>query len=333
MLQKSLNFNNFSPLLQNYLKTFFGFKNEEVNKTVLFSSIAAMTGNSIRIKIKDRALIYPNLQTALICPSGYGRTTYINQNQLSVIKIPYKRKTGDLPPPTVSFVRLKDLRDYTKTNKGNIYINSDGVLTYLFTKIPITRLDFFKKGIAGEEYFYGCNSLSIKNLCLNIIGSCGDSFFYKMIKNKKCSDLNFYFLNYCRWDFTRMPYTENEEECVKKLATRKEIKNLIRQSIENCKGNVFNLTPEAYELFFEYESQIKVAVELKKKHIISNFIQNAPQFVLKIAFIFHVLSLSSSRPCLVSAESLKLAIDYTQHKISILNDSLNDRNLKQEDKQ
>jgi hypothetical protein len=329
MLQKSLNFNNFPALLQNYLKTFFYFKDEEVNTTVLFSSIAAITGNSTRIKIKDRALIYPNLQTALISPSGYGRTTYINQNQLSVIKIPYKRQTGDLPPPTITFARLKELRDYTKTNNGNIYINSDGVLTYLFTKIPTTRLDFFKKGIEGEEYYYNNNLHSIKNLCLNIIGSCGDYFFYKTLKSKKCSNLNFYFLNYCKWDwdYAKLNYLTTEEECVKKLATRNEIKNLIRQSIEHCKGNVFNLTPEAYELFFDYESQINTLLGLKKKHIISNFLINAPQFVLKIAFIFHILSLPSLKPCLVSAENLKLAIDYTQHKISSLNDLLNDRKI------
>ena len=325
----SLNFNNYPPLLQNYLKTFFYFKDQEVNTTVLFSSIAAITGNSIRIKIKDRALIYPNLQTALISPSGYGRTTYINQNQLFKIEIPYKRQAGELPSAVISFARLHYLRDYAKTNNGNIYINSDGVLTYLFTKIAITRFDFFKNGIEGKEYYYNNNLRSIKNLCLNSIGSCGDSFFYKTLKNKKCSDLNFYFLNYCKWDFTTTAYSETtEEERQKRIVTRNEIKELIKQSIEHCKGNVFNLTPEAYELFFEYESQIKALLELKKKHVISKFLINAPQFVLKIAFIFHVLSLSSLKPCLISAENLKLAIEYAQHKISNLNGLLNDRNLK-----
>lgn len=328
MPQKSLNFNNYPPLLQNYLKTFFYFKDQEVNTTVLFSSIAAITGNLIRIKIKDRALIYPNLQTALISPSGYGRTTYINQNQLFKIEIPYKRQVGELPSAVISFARLHYLRDYAKTNNGNIYINADGVLTYLFTKIAITRFDFFNKGIEGGNYHYNNDLHSIKNLCLNVIGSCGDSFFYKTLKNKKCNDLNFLFLNYCRWGFVIPRLETTEEDCQKRIVTRNEIKELIKQSIEHCKGNVFNLTPEAYELFFEYESQINALLELKKKHVISNFLKNAPQFVLKIAFIFHVLSLSSLKPCLISAENLKLAIDYAQHKISSLNDLLNDRNLK-----
>lgn len=328
MPQKSLNFNNYPPLLQNYLKTFFYFKDQEVNTTVLFSSIAAITGNSIRIKIKDRALIYPNLQTALIAPSGSGRTPYINQNQLVIIEPPYKRQAGELLSSYSTFEKLKDIRDYAKTNNGNIYINADGVLNYLFTKIAKTRVDFFKKGIEGKDYCYNNNLRSIKNLCLNVIGSGKDLSFYDMLKNKKCSDLNFYFLNYCKWDYTKLDYSTTKEESLKKITTRNEIKDLIRQSIEHCKGNVFNLTPEAYELFFEYESQINTLLELKKKHVISNFLKNAPQFVLKIAFIFHVLSLSSLKPCLISAENLKLAIEYAQHKISSLNDLLNDRNLK-----
>lgn len=329
MPQKSLNFNNFSPLLQNYLKTFWCFKDPEVNTTVLFSSIAATTGNSVRIKIKDRALIYPNLQTVLISPSGSGRTAHINQNQLFEIKIPYKRQIGELPSAVITFARLPYLRDYAKTNNGNIYINADGVFTYLFSKIPTTRIDFLKKGIEGENYHFNNDLHSIKNLCLNVIGSCGDSFFYNTLKNKKCSDLNFYFLNYCsKQDFEIAYSATTREECLRKIKTRNEIKELIRQSIEHCKGNVFNLTPEAYELFFEYESQINALLELKKKHIISNFLKNTPQFVLKIAFIFHVLSLSSLKPCLISAENLKLAIDYAEHKISSLNDLLNDRNLK-----
>lgn len=324
----SLNFNNYPPLLQNYLKTFWFFNDQEVNTTILFSSIAAITGNSIRIKIKDRALIYPNLQTALIAPSGSGRTPYINQNQLAIIKPPYQRQIGELPSCLITFARLHYLRDYAKTNNGNIYINSDSILTRLFTNIPITRLEFFKKGIEGTDYCYNNNLRSIKNLCLNVIGSGKDLSFYDMLKNKKCSDLNFYFLNYCKWDYTKLDYSTTEEECKKKITTRNEIKDLIRQSIEHCKGNVFNLTPEAYELFFEYESQINTLLELKKKHVISNFLINAPQFVLKIAFIFHVLSLSSLKPCLISAENLKLAINYAQHKISSLNDLLKNKNLK-----
>ena len=328
MPQKSLNYNNFPPLLQNYLKTFCFFKDQEVNTTVLFSSIAATIGNSIRIKIKDRALIYPNLQTALISPSGSGRTTYINQNQLFKIKIPYKRQVGELPSAVISFLRLSYLRDYATTNNSNIYINADGVLTYLFTKIAKTRLDFFKKGIKGEKYHFNNYLLCVNNLCLNVIGSCGDSFFYEMLKNKKCSNLNFYFLNYCKWDYARLDYSTTEEDNQKRIAIRNDIKDLIRQFIELSRGNVFNLTPEAYELFFEYESQINALLDLKKKHVISKFLINAPQFILKIAFIFHVLSLSSLKPCLISAENLKLAIDYAQHKISNLNDLLNDRNLK-----
>jgi|694.fasta_scaffold75115_3 hypothetical protein len=327
----SLNFNNFPPLLQNYLKTFFHFEDKEVNTTALFSSIAAITGNSIRIKIKNRALIYPNLQTALISSSGNGRTPYIQQNQLSLTEEPYKTQTGQLLSIYGSFDKIKHLRDYTKTNNGNIYINADSILTRLFTKIPVTRLDFFRKGISGGDYYYNNDQYFIKNFCVNIIGSANPLNFQKMLKSKECNNLNFYFLNYCKWDFKLPSYfleKLTEEECKKKHKTQNEIKLLIRQSIEHCKGNVFNLTPEAYELFFDYESQINTLLRLKKKHIISNFLINAPQFVLKIAFIFHVLSLSSLKPCLISAENLKSAIEYAQHKIFSINQLLENKNLK-----